>query len=240
MPIDSLDPNLGEQLPATGELAGAALKNRPDLAQARLQIENSRIGLKASRNALLPSVDLVASTRNNALAGDVNPLTLPGAAPHNPDPLLVGGYGTALGQIVRRNLPDYTVGVQVNIPLRNRAAQADVARDRIAVQQQELRFSQIEKQAHLEIENAMIALDQSRAAVESARSEKQFQEKALAAEEDKLGVGASTTFIVIQYQRDLAQARSAEVAALASFVKARAAVDRAAGLLLVRHNIQMP
>jgi outer membrane protein TolC len=240
LPIDSLDPNLGEQLPSTGELAGAALLNRPDLAQARVQIENSRIGLKASRNALLPSVDLVASARNNALAGDVNPLTLVGAPAHSPDALLVGGYGSALGQIVRRNFPDYSVGVQVIIPLRNRAAKADEDRDRIAVQQQELRLSQIEKQVHLEIENAMIALDQARAAVESARSEKQFQEAALAAEEDRLGVGASTTFIVIQYQRDLAQARSAEVAALASFVKARAAVDRAAGLLLVRHNIQMP
>jgi len=239
MPIDLLDPNLAEQLPSTGQLAGAALQNRPDLAQARLQIENSRIGLKAARNALLPSVDLVASVRNNALAGDVNPLTIAGAPAHSPDAMLVGGYGSVLGQIVRRNFPDYSVGVQVNIPIQNRAAKADEARDRIAVHQQELRLSQVEKQVHLEIENAMIALDQARAAVESARSEKQFQEQALAAEEDRLGVGASTTFIVIQYQRDLAQARSAEVGALASFVKARAVVDRAAGLLLGRHNIQL-
>lgn len=240
MPIDSLDPNLAEQLPSTRELAGAALQNRPDLAQARLQIENSKIGLKASRNALLPSVDLVASARNNALAGDVNPLTLEGAPAHNPDALLVGGYGTVLGQIVRRNFPDYIVGVQVSIPLQNRAAKADAARDRIAVHQQELRVSQVEKQVHLEIENAMIALDQARAAVESARSEKQFQEQALAAEEERLGVGASTTFLVIQYQRDLVQARSAEVAALAAFVKARATLDRASGVLLDRHNIQLP
>jgi outer membrane protein TolC len=240
MPVDLLDPNLAEHVPSTTELAGAALQNRPDLAQARLQIENSRIGLKASRNAVLPSVDLVASVRNHALAGDVNPLTIAGAPPHSPDPLLVGGYGTVLGQIARRNFPDYSVGVQVNIPLQNRAAKADEARDRIAVHQQQLRLSQVEKQVHLEIENAVIALNQARAAVESARSEKLFQEKALVAEEDKLGVGASTTFIVIQYQRDLAQARSAEVGALASFLKARAVVDRAAGLLLGRHNIQLP
>ena len=85
----------------------------------------------------------------------------------------------------------------------------------------------------------MIVLDQARASVESTRSDMQFHGEALATEEDRLGVDASTTFIVIQYQRGLAQARPAEVGALASFVKSRAVVDRAAGLLLGRHNIQL-
>lgn len=239
IPIDPLDPGLDEAMPSSDVLAKAALERRPDLAQAKLQVDNSNIALKASRNALLPSVDFIASARNNALAGDVNPLTLAGAAAHVPDQALIGGYGTAVGQLFRRNYPDYAIGVQVNVPLGNRAAKADQVRDTLAVRQQQLRLSQIAKQVHLDIENAAIALEQARAAVESARSERRFQEQALAAEEERLSVGASTTFLVIQYQRDLAQARSAEVASIAAFVKARATLDRAAGVLLERHKIQI-
>jgi len=183
---------------------------------------------------------LVASARNNALAGDINPLTLPGAAPHNPDPILVGGYGTVMSQLSRRSFPDYGIGVQVSIPLRNRVAEADYARDRLAMQQQEVRLQQLTKQVHVEIQNALIALDQARATLEAAEKEREFQEQSLAAEEEKLAVGASTTFLVIQYQRDLAQARSAEVAAQAGYVKARAALARSGGTLLVEHNVSFP
>jgi outer membrane protein TolC len=232
IPTDPLRVDRNERLPPASKMAEIALKQRPDLAQARIQIESTQLALKGSKNALLPSLDLVATARNNALAGDVNPLTLPGAAPHNPDPILVGGYGTALSQLLRRNFPDYGVSVQLTIPLRNRAAEADYTRDSLALHQQELRLQQLNKQVHVEIENALIALEQARATLDAAEREREFQEQALAAEEEKLTVGASTTFLVVQYQRDLAQARSAEVAAQAGYVKARTALDRASGALL--------
>jgi outer membrane protein TolC len=232
IPTDPLRVDPSASLPPASELVELAMKQRPDLAQARLHLDSTRLALKGSRNALLPSLDLVATVRNNALAGAVNPLTLPGAAPHTPDPLVVGGYGTALSQLLRRNFPDYGVGVQLSLPLRNRAAEADYARDNLALRQQELRLQQLHKQVHVEIENTLIALEQARATLEAAERERELQEEALAAEEEKLTVGASTTFLVIQYQRDLAQARSAEVAAQAGYVKARAALDRAAGRLL--------
>jgi outer membrane protein TolC len=237
---DPLRVDRDQPVPPASELAASALKQRPDLAQARIQIESTRLALKGAKNALLPSLDLVATVRNNALAGDVNPLTLPGASPHSPDPILVGGYGTALSQLLRRNFPDYGVGVQLTIPLRNRAAEADFARDNLALRQQELRLQQLNKQLHVEIENALIALEQARATIEATEQEREFQEQSLAAEEEKLAVGASTTFLVIQYQRDLAQARSAEVSAQAGYLKARAALDRAGGLLLESHGVSLP
>jgi outer membrane protein TolC len=237
---DPLRADRDRPVPTASELAASALRQRPDLAQARIQIESTRLALKGSKNALLPSLDLSATVRNNALAGDVNPLTLPGASPHSPEPVLVGGYGTALTQLLRRNFPDYGVGIQLTIPLRNRAAEADFARDNLALRQQELRLQQLNKQLHVEIENALIALEQARAAIEAAEQEREFQEQSLAAEEEKLAVGASTTFLVIQYQRDLAQARSAEVAARAGYLKARAALDRAGGLLLESHGVSLP
>ena len=232
IPTDPLRVDRNELLPPAETLAETALKHRPDIDQARIQIESTQLALRGSKDALRPSLDLIASARNNGLAGDVNPLTLPGAAPHNPDPMLVGGYGTALAQLLRRNYPDYGVGIQLTIPIKNRAAEADYTRDSLALRQQEVRLWQLRKQVHVEIQNALIALDQARATLEAAEREREFQEQALAAEEEKLAVGASTTFLVIQYQRDLAQARSAEVAAQAGMVKARAVLHRAAGTLL--------
>jgi outer membrane protein TolC len=237
VPSDPLPADLGETPPAASALAELALRARPELAQARLQIENTRVLLDGSRNAKLPALDAIATIRTNGLAGTLNPLTLAGAAAHTAIPELLGGYGTVLDQLASRTFPDYVVGVQMTIPLRNRAAEADHARDQIVLRQQEIRVQQIEKQIRVEIENALVALGQARASVEASRQERTYQEQALAAEIDRLNVGASTTYLVIQYQRDLAQARSAEVAALAAFAKAQAAVARASGQLLERYGI---
>lgn len=239
VPTDPLRVDPKEPLPDLLTLAEKALEIRPDIAAGRVQIENTNIALTGSRNALKPSLDLVVSARNNGMAGDINPLVLPGANPHNPDPILVGGYGSSLSQLFRRNFPDYGIGMQFTIPLRNQAAKADYARDSIALRQQELRLLQLRKQVHVEIKNALIALEQARSALESARQEREFQEQAFAAEEEKLTVGASTTYLVIQYQRDLAQSRSAEIAAQAACAKAQAALDRASGRILDVYGISI-
>jgi outer membrane protein len=232
IPTDTLRPDLNERVPTVQSLAERALSERPDIVQARIQLDTSKIALQGSRNALLPSLDLVATLRNNGLAGNVNPLTSLGAAVHTPDSILIGGYGTALSQVLHRNFPDYAIGVQLTLPLRNRAGKADYARDSLALRQQNVRLQQLDKQVHVEIESALISLDQARATLEAAEKEREFEEQSLAAEEEKLAVGASTTFLVIQYQRDLEEALSAEVAAKAGFVKARSGLDIASGALL--------
>ncbi|MGC4051184.1 MAG: TolC family protein [Paludibaculum sp.] len=219
-------------------LVGQALKERPDLAQARIQLENSQISLKGSRSALLPSLDLVASAANNGLGGSANGTQLNNLPASTPNPFFIGGYGDALGQVFQRNFPDYGVAVQFSVPILNRAARADVTRDQIQVRQQEIRLKQLEKQARLEIRNAQIAVEEARASYESAKQERILEEQTLDAEKEKLDVGASTTFLVIQYQRDLTQARSSEATAQSSYWKARAALDRAMGTMLTVHNVE--
>lgn len=218
-----------------------AYQNRPDLAQARLQLTNSEISLKGSRSALLPSLDLFASGQNNGLAGDpAAPSGLTASlVPVAPgvDPLLTGGFGTAASQLFTRNFPDYSVGLRLSIPLRNRAARADVVRDQLSVRQQQVRLQQLHKQVRLEVTNALIALQQARATWEATTQERILSEQTLDAEREKVEVGASTTFYVIQYQRDLAAARSAEVSALASYVKAHAALQRATGTTLNDYGV---
>ncbi|MDQ2949385.1 MAG: TolC family protein [Acidobacteriota bacterium] len=243
IPLDRIQIPANEQPQPVQDLVGQALNTRPDLAQARIQIESSQISLQGSRNALLPTLDLIGSVQNNGLTGQPNMIQQPtaGGTPliSSADPFFVGGYGNALGQIVSRNFPNYAIGVQLNIPLHNRVAQADVIRDELQVRQTEVRLRQLENQVRLEVENAVVALDRARASYNAAVETRQLQEEALAAEQERYSVGASTSFFVIQYQRDLAQARSTEVATQGNYAKARAALDRAIGATLADNNVEV-
>lgn len=220
--------------------AEKAMTARPDLAQARLQLDNAEISLTGSRNAVLPSVDVYARVANNGLGGtpNVEP-ALNNGIPRTIDGQFIGGPGTALGQVFARNYPDYAVGVQVTFPIRNRIAQADVQRDQHSVRQSEIRLRQLEKMVRVEIANARVALEQAKSSYESAASERELQQKTLEAELEKLAVGAATQIQVIQLQRDLAQAQSSEVSAMNSYMKARLALERAAGTLLAAHHVNV-
>ncbi|MBP1601506.1 MAG: outer rane efflux protein [Acidobacteria bacterium] len=218
------------------ELVQQAFKNRPDYLQAVIQLDNARVALKGSKNALLPQLDLVGTVSNNGLAGEVNPLALPGSGAA--DQAFLGGYGTLMSQIFRRNYPDYGVFVQLNIPLRNRQARADMMRDSAQANQSELRLEQLKHQVQTEVEAAIIALQRARAGYDAARQTRVLQEQTLQAEQEKYSVGATTSFFLIQYQRDLAQARSDEVLAESLYAKAQTALERAVGIVLTRHNIE--
>lgn len=235
IPTDTLEVPATDALQPVQDLMNQAVANRPDLAQGSLQLENSQITLKGSRNALLPEVDLVGVAQNNALAGQVNPL----ATPNSADPRYIGGYGGVLDQLATRKFPTYGIGVQVTLPFRNRIAESDMARDELQLRQTEIRLRQLQNQARLEIEDALIAMRRSRASYEAAVQARKLQEESLAAEQEKFAVGASTAFFVIQYESLLAQSKSSEVVAKSAYAKARAALDRATGTILEGHNISM-
>jgi outer membrane protein len=230
-----------EPIEPLDDMVAKALRLRPDIAQARLQIVNSQISLEGSKSALRPGLDLVASVQNNGLAGNPGGASvLPQSFAGQPsDGFLVGGYGGAVSQIFSRNFPDYGVALQLTIPLRNRTARADVVRDQLSVREQQIRLQQLEKQVRLEVTNALIAVEQARESYTAARSERVLQEETLSAEREKLDVGASTSFFVVQYQRDLAAAQSAEISALASYQKAKTALQRALGTILDDYAVVM-
>jgi outer membrane protein TolC len=232
IPTDALTIPEKDEIRPMQDLITEALANRPDLGQGRLQVENSVIGLEGAKNLTKPEVDLVGVMQNNGLAGTANPL-----APGGTDTSYIGGYGSALGQIFARNYPTYGVGVQISLPIHNRIAEADLARDEIQVKQSHIRLRQLENQARLEVEDALIAMRRARASYDAAVQARQLQQESLAAEQAKFEVGASTSFFVIQYESLLAQAQSTEVAAKSSYVKARAALDRATGGILDANHI---
>jgi outer membrane protein TolC len=229
------------------DLVAEAVRKRPEVAAAGLQIQNSLISLEGSRNELLPELDLVGSVQGSGLAGQLNPAATQNPvggivstpAPAVPDLSTVGGLGTALGQVFGARYPTYSVGLQLTLPVRNRVAQADIARDELQVHQTEIRERQIDNQVRLEVEAALIALRRSRAAYEAAVQSRTLQEQSLSIEQEKYAVGLSTNFLVIQYQSFLAQARSTEVAARSAYVKARTALERATGRTLEDNNVSI-
>jgi outer membrane protein TolC len=187
---------------------------------------------------MLPTIDLVADVTNNGLSGQPNAnFITDGGAENIVNPFFLGGLGNSLGQIFRRNFPDYSIGVQVRIPLRNRTAQADLAASLLEQRQATIRMRQLENSIRVEVQNAVIGLQQARAQHEAARKTRILQEQTLDAEQKKFNLGASTIFQVVQAQRDLALSRSAEVTAQNNYVKARVDLHRATGDILEDNNV---
>jgi outer membrane protein TolC len=231
-----------EDIRPVQDLVTNAFSNRPELQEARLQIANSELYMKGSKNALLPQVDILASAQNSGLAGALNPLastsnTSTGSA--IPDQTFVGGFGSSLAQVFQHNYPTYAVGIQLNLPIHNRVAEGDYVRDELQYRQTQIRQQQLENQVRLEVEGALIALQQSRAAYDASLEARKLQEQSLQIEMEKYENGISTPFLVQQYQSYVAQARSTEVAARGTYAKAKTELERTIGLTLPNHNVEV-
>ena len=240
VPTDRMQVPAVEPIQPIQDLAANALRSRPELSQNRIQVEDSKINIKGDKSALLPTLDLVALADNNALVGSPNPLpnVIPGV-PHSGNPFFVGGTGTLLSQVFSRNFPDYGIGFNLNIPLRNRAAQADITSDELTLRQQQIALQQLENQVRVEVQNAVIGVQQARARHTAAQKARVLQEQTLDAENKKYALGAETIYNVILAERDLLTAQSNEVAALAAYSKARVELDRATGQTIERNNISL-
>jgi outer membrane protein TolC len=243
IPTDRITVPEQETVTPIQDLTAEAFQKRPDLAQASLNIENAKISLAGSKSQLRPSLDVQAQFQNNGLAGQPNAVPIPPGDSFfqrgQVDPFLVGGYGTAMSQIFARNFPDYSVAFQLVIPLRNRAAKGDMVIDQVNLRQAEIRQQQMINGVRADVRNALIALQQARAGYQAAVKARVLQEQTLDAEQKKYALGASTIFFVIQAQRDLAQARSAEVAAESAYAKSKVQLDAATGRTLDVNNISI-
>ena len=239
IPSDQIRVPEVEPITPIQELVGQALSSRPELSQSRIQLTNQELTIRGSKNALLPTLDIIASTSNSALAGEPNTLpALPGTVRSN-TAFFVGGYGTVLSQLFARNFPNYAVGFSLNVPIRNRAAQAQVLSDQLTYRQQQLALQRLENQVRVDVQNAMIGVSQARAGYLSARKAEVLQQQTLDAEQKKLQLGASTIYNVILAERDLVTAQSNSVASEAAYAKARVELDRATGQILYNNNVSM-
>jgi outer membrane protein TolC len=235
VPTDTMVVPETEPVVPIDELMKNAMDNRPELEQSRIDLVNRNINKKSARNALLPVADLIGWFGGSGLAGDQNPLNIllpPGTIPS-------GGFYNSFARLFDYSAPDYAVGVNVTIPIRNRSAQADQARAELEYRQAQLRFQQLQNQVGIEVRNAQYALQQNRARVEAAQKGRELAQQSLDAEQKKYALGASTNFLVLQAQRDLATSESALVSSMSAYEKSRVELDRVTGLTLKHYNISM-
>lgn len=234
IPTDTMSIPEKEPVVPIQDLIGDAQNHRPELAEARMDLNNRDISRKSAANALLPGVDFVSWYGAAALAGVQNP--------NNPTittPIPSSGFSNAFSSLFRNNSPDYGIGLSLTIPLRNRAAQADQIRSQLEYRQAQLRLQQLQNEIGIEVRNAQFALLQNRARVDTATKARDLARQTFEIEQKKYGLGASTSNAVLQTQRDLAQAESNLVSAMSTYEKSRVELDRATGLTLTATGIQI-
>jgi outer membrane protein len=236
--LDHIEVPKQEDLKPAAELIKEAVASRPELEQTRINLESNKILIKGDKNGLLPALSAFAEFTNHGLSGTVNPLynNCCGA----PDSYFVGGSGNLASQVFRRSFPDYSAGFSLNIPFRNRAAQADYVTDQLQLRQAELQLKRALNQVSVEVKNAVIGLQQARARYETALNTRTLSEQSLEAEQNRFKYGAvPDATLVIQAQKDLATSQSSEVQAMANYTHARIALDDATGRTLDANHITM-
>ena len=240
IPTDTMVVPQQEQVRPVQDLLNDALSRRPDIASQRMDLKSRDITKKSARNALLPTVDLVGWYGGSGLTGQVTDCALgtnPSPPCHPVGP--ARSYGGAFGDAFDQTNPDKGIALSLNIPIRNRAAQADQVRSELEYRQAEMRLQQLQNQIGIEVRNAAFAVQQNRARVEAARSGRELQVQNLDAEQKRYALGASTNTLVLQAQRDLATAEANLVSATAAYEKSRVELDRVTGYTLDRSGILM-
>jgi outer membrane protein TolC len=191
---------------------------------------------------MLPQLNFVTNLTQPATGGPVNtfeqfsPQTNT-FVPHVGNPDFIGGYGNILSQLFGRNTLSYSFAAQLTVPLRNRSAQEAYVQAGINLRTQELGLQKEVNQIRMDVQNALIAVKNARARYQSASYASVVAQQVLDAEQKKYELGASTSYAVVQHQTDLANARQAEVSAIAAYAQAKLQLDQAAGTILESNSI---
>jgi outer membrane protein TolC len=230
------------------DLINQALDHRAELVESRIDLNSRDLSSKAVRNALLPTLDAYAYYGGSGVGGNVvlSPCA-PGVVSATcyttvPPPFQNTNsvsYGGTLNQLVNSTAPDKGVGLTLNIPLRNREAQANQVRAGLEYRQAQVRLHQLENQVRIEVRNAQFDVKQNRASVQAAQYAVDFARQTLDADQQKLKVGLTTTTAILQDASVLTTSESNLVSAKAAYEKSRIELDRATGLLLDHSNIDV-
>ncbi len=215
-----------------------ALDKRPDIQQVRLDLKNKNLGVRYTRNQLLPQLDLTAQYYTSGISGDKlifngNPLfggTVIG--------VIKGDIGQAMKDVLASVYRNYTLALQLSVPLKNDSARADYAQAQLALKQSLLQLKKTESTIFSDVKQIVTDLEYSKKQVEATRISRELQEQKLQAEQKKLAVGLSTNYLVLQYQRDFATAQVAELNAIIINNLAFSRLSKVLGTTLEKHQIE--
>jgi len=241
MPVIPTDRLESTQAPpanqAIQDLIMQALRDRTELEESDVDLVNRQISNKAARNALLPSLSLVGFYGGSGLAGPLNPLyNIPNVPNSSTVPVDFSG---ALENTFNNTAPDYYIGLNLNIPIRNRVAKSDQYRSELEYRQAQLRREQLRKQIRIEVRNAQYALEQTAARVGAARKARDLAQRTFEIMQKEQTLGAGSTFQTLAAQRDLAVAELDLVTAMTVYEKAKVELDRATGNTLEHNGISI-
>jgi outer membrane protein len=237
VPLDRIEVPKEEEVTPVQDLIQEALANRLEIARNKINLESQKALIKGDRNGLLPSLQAFVEVTNHGLAGPANPLY--NGCCGDPNGYFIGGTGTALAQLFRRNFPDYSAGFSLNIPFRNRAQQADYVTDELQLRQTELQLQRAVNQVRVDVKTALIGLQQARSRYQTAVATRELAEQSLVAEQKRFQSGVSTVALVIQAQKDVVTAEDGEVQAMANYTHAKIFYDQALGRTLKVNHISM-
>jgi outer membrane protein TolC len=215
-----------------------AMELRPEIKAQLMTQANHRIQIDYTRNQLKPTLDFVASYSQNGLGGNTilrdYSQGIFGAPIIGIQP---GGFLDSLHSLFSMNNIGYSMGFNFRVPIGNDQARVDNAQAQIAYMQGEESLRSLRQQIALQVRQAYDTIEMHRASVAAAQVAVDYQEKRLVGEQDKYALGAGTTFLVLQAQRDLQSAQTVLLQARISWIQARIALDQAVGETLSAHNI---
>lgn len=250
VPTDHFDVPAQEQVQPIQDLIAEALRNRPDVEQSQIGMEDSRINMRGTRDAMLPQLQAFGSMSNSGLAGNVNLIPVPingvngstqfvTRGPGDVNGFFLGGYGSILSQIFSRNFPNYSVGVQLTIPIRNRSAQADFITDELNYRQQQIQDRQLHNNIKLNVVNARTALSQARAAYDTSVEARKLQDQTLAGTRRKYELGTATIIDLLTTQRDATTRELNEAGARNQYIHAKVNLENVLGQILTDYDVSI-
>jgi len=250
VPTDHFDVPAQEAIIPTQDLVAEAFQNRVEIEQSQVGLEDSRISMLGTKNNLLPTLSVFANLSNNGLAGAVNDLPVPVTVggqivgyrtrtDKDVNSFFLGGYGSFLNQLFSRNFPNYSAGFQLNIPIRNRAAQADLITDELNYRQAQIQDKQLQNNIKLNVINAQTAVRQARVVYENAVQARKLQELTLNGEKRKYELGTSTLFNVVIAQRDATARALSEADAKNQYTRSQNALLQVLGKTLDIYNVDI-
>ena len=260
VPTDSVDLSVPQiSLP---DALKTAMENRPELQQAEVLKEINKIDQRFYKDQTKPAIDLVGSYGLTGLAGSVasgvNPFSVSSqlvrdrvdqlsvlaglpilevTPPTTFSPNLVGSYGQSLENLLANRYNNFKVGVQINFPLRNRTAEAQLGRSLVEGQRIATQREQLEQNIQVEVRNSLQSVRSAETRLRAAIATREFNEQQYASEQRKLDAGQSTVFLVLERQTALTTAKGLELKAQTDLNKAIADLQKATGNSLSVNSI---
>ncbi|MGA2350866.1 MAG: TolC family protein [Terracidiphilus sp.] len=235
VPVDYVGSDVHTVFEPIQDMIADALKNRTELQESSLELQNSDLSRKTARNALLPSLSVYGLYAGAGYAGRINPATNDTGSAIN----IPRGFGGAVENALNYSSPEYQVGFELNIQLRNRIAKADQYRTEIEYRQSQVYLEELRKRIRIEVRNARYALEQGASRVDAARKAQDLAQRTLdiMMKEQKLGAGSNQQTLAAEH--DLSLAESALVGADTAYEKARVELRRATGTVLEEYGISI-